>query len=81
MLTYQDRQRLERFLGWGIRQPARRAYGAAHLPKGKDGVGEDRGIAYDEIRWPLFRTRAPATKFAVAKRAYRFRVAGQFLQT
>jgi|GEM_PF-886949 len=35
------------------------------FPKGKDGIGKDGGIAYEEMRWSRLQNRDPATMFKI----------------
>ena len=35
------------------------------FPEGKDGIGEDGGLAYEEMRWSRFKNKAPAEMFTI----------------
>src|ERR1700730_12827081 len=35
------------------------------FPKGKDGVGKDAGVAYEDMRWSRLKNKDPATMFAI----------------
>lgn len=35
------------------------------FPKGKDGIGKDGGIPYEEMRWSRLKNKDPATMFAI----------------
>jgi type I restriction enzyme M protein len=44
-----------------LKQPmARRIF-----PEGKDGIGKDGGLPYQEMRWSRFRNKAPAEMFTI----------------
>jgi type I restriction enzyme M protein len=35
------------------------------LPRGKDKIGEDGGVAYEEVRWSRLKNRDPAKMFKI----------------
>jgi type I restriction enzyme M protein len=35
------------------------------FPKGKDGIGKDGGVAYEDMRWSRLKNRDPATMYAI----------------
>jgi len=35
------------------------------FPKGKDGIGKDGGIAYEDMRWSRLKNRDPGTMFSI----------------